>query len=165
VYHGSHLVIQIPDINYGRYKLDFGKGFYATTIQAQAEKWAQRRAKAEQGKPVISVYEFDIQNLKILSFAGYTAEWLDFVVKNRNDASQQHQYDAIYGNMANDDVATIVNDYIRLLRRGRIDADGKHFYLRQLQYSEPNNQYCIATQKGINALQFIKSYVVDKRHV
>jgi hypothetical protein len=67
-------------------------------------------------------------------------------------------YDAIYGNIANDDVATIVNHYIRLLRMGRISPNAKLFYLEQLQYSEPNNQYCIATQKGIDALKFKGSY-------
>jgi hypothetical protein len=154
--------IQKPDINYGRMKLDFGKGFYATTLQAQAEKWARRRSKPEHKKPVVSVYEFTTDNLNILFFDGYTEEWLDFVVQNRNEAFKPHSYDAVYGNIANDDVATIVNDYIRLLRMGRINQDGKRFYLGQLQYSEPNNQYCIATQKGIDALQFLKSYVLEE---
>jgi hypothetical protein len=160
VYHGSFSTIEFPDINYGRTKLDFGKGFYVTTLQAQAEKWARRRAKPEQKKPVVSVYTFEIDNLAILSFDGYTEEWLEFVVKNRYEATQLHQYDAIYGNIANDDVATIVNDYIRLLRKGRIDQDGKRFFIKQLQYSEPNSQYCVATQKGIDALKFMEDYHV-----
>lgn len=58
-------------------------------------------------------------------------------------------------------LATVVNDYIRLLKRGRISSAGKQFYLEQLQYSKPNNQYCIATQKGIAKLAFIKSYTLE----
>jgi len=160
VYHGSNMEVANPDISYGRFNLDFGKGFYVTTLQAQAEKWARRRAKASKTEPCVSVYEFYINDLDILMFSGYTEEWLDFVVKNRTGTLGSHQYDAIYGNIADDDVATIVNDYIRLLNRGRISQTGKLFYLEQLQYSEPNNQYCIATMKGINALAFIKSYYI-----
>ena len=109
----------------------------------------------------MNVYEFDIDGLSVLSFDGYTKEWLDFVVKNRSGNLQESLYDVIYGNIANDDVATIVNDYIRLLLRGRINEDGIRFYLGQLRYSKPNNQYCIATQKGINALKFIRSYTLE----
>ena len=161
VYHGSYLEIKNPDINFGRYNLDFGKGFYATILQSQAEKWARRRAKKEKGNPFVNIYEFDIVDLNILSFDGYTEEWLEFVVKNRYGSLKSNPYDAIYGNIANDDVATIVNDYIRLLSMERITNDDKQFYLRQLQYSKPNNQYCIATQKGIEKLKFIESYMLE----
>ena len=157
VYHGSYQEIQNPDLDYGRFNLDFGKGFYVTTLKAQAEKWAARRAIVENKKPIINFYEFYKDELNILSFNGYTEEWLDFVVKNRSGTLELHHYDAIYGNIANDDVAAVVNDYMRLLKKGRISSTGKHFYLEQLQYSKPNNQFCIATQKGINALLFIES--------
>ena len=160
VYHGSYMEIQAPDINFGRVKLDFGKGFYVTTLQEQAEKWAGRRAIIMNEKPVVSVYEFDADRLEILSFDGYTEKWLDFVVKCRAGEWESNQYDAVYGNIADDDVATVVNDYIRLLKRGRISPAGKQFYLEQLQYSKPNNQYCITTLKGIERLKFIKSYEV-----
>jgi len=158
VYHGSNMEISNPDIRYGRFNLDFGQGFYVTTLQTQADKWARRRAKASKKEPSVSVYEFNITDLDVLTFDGYTEEWLDFVVKNRTGTAKAHKYDVIYGNIADDDVATVVNDYVRLLNRGRISQTGKMFYLEQLQYSEPNNQYCIATTKGINALNFIKSY-------
>ena len=161
VYHGSTLEVRTPDISIGRVKLDFGRGFYVTTLLEQAEKWALRRAKALLDKPIVSVYEFSTDNLNILAFDGYTEEWLDFITKSRSELLTTDSYDAIYGNIANDDVATIVNDYIRLLRRGRISPNGKQFYLEQLQYSEPNNQYCIATQKGIDALRFQKSYILE----
>lgn len=60
VYHGSTIAIQKPDIQYGRFNLDFGKGFYVTALQEQAEKWAERRSFMSNNEPVISVYEFDI---------------------------------------------------------------------------------------------------------
>ena len=36
VYHGSTLVVQYPLAGVGRDNLDFGKGFYLTTIREQA---------------------------------------------------------------------------------------------------------------------------------
>ena len=60
VYHGSTIEIQTPDIGRGRVNLDFGIGFYVTTLRTQAEKWARRRAKTMRNKPVVSVYEFTI---------------------------------------------------------------------------------------------------------
>lgn len=37
-YHGSYLQITNPSVVKGRDKVDFGKGFYLTSIQEQAEK-------------------------------------------------------------------------------------------------------------------------------
>ena len=44
VYHGGIDVIEKPDINHSYRPLDFGKGFYITTVKEQAEKWAKRKA-------------------------------------------------------------------------------------------------------------------------
>ena len=44
VYHGGIDVIKKPDINHSYRPLDFGKGFYITTVKEQAEKWARRKA-------------------------------------------------------------------------------------------------------------------------
>jgi len=161
VYHGSYVEIVQPDISLGRFNLDFGKGYYVTTMQEQAEKWARRKGRMMSKSPVVSVYEFDDSDLDILVFNGYTEEWLDFVIKNRASTEVQHGYDAIFGNIADDDVAFVVNNYIRLLEQERISQSGKAFFIEQLQYSQPNNQYCIATQKGIRALKFLESYILE----
>ena len=41
LYHGSTLIVDKPLVSYGRDNLDFGKGFYTTSMQSQAEKWVQ----------------------------------------------------------------------------------------------------------------------------
>lgn len=41
LFHGSNLCVEKPLIDKGRNNLDFGKGFYLTKIQEQAEKWAE----------------------------------------------------------------------------------------------------------------------------
>lgn len=43
VYHGSTDIIEKPNVRFSKDYLDFGKGFYLTSYQEQAEEWALRR--------------------------------------------------------------------------------------------------------------------------
>jgi hypothetical protein len=45
VFHGSTDIVNKPDIAHSFRPLDFGKGFYVTTVREQAEKWARRKAQ------------------------------------------------------------------------------------------------------------------------
>lgn len=40
LYHASTSIIEKPDVLHSRDKLDFGKGFYLTTIREQAVRYA-----------------------------------------------------------------------------------------------------------------------------
>lgn len=39
VYHGSSETVRQPDILHSYRALDFGRGFYVTTVREQAERW------------------------------------------------------------------------------------------------------------------------------
>ena len=41
LFHGSDKIVEKPVANYGRNKVDFGQGFYLTSIHEQAVKWAK----------------------------------------------------------------------------------------------------------------------------
>ena len=56
VYHGSKVVVK-PDVNQSYRPLDFGKGFYVTTVREQAIRWANRKAVVEGSTPILNVYE------------------------------------------------------------------------------------------------------------
>ena len=43
VYHGSNVIVDSPDVEHSFRTLDFGKGFYVTTVKEQAERWARRK--------------------------------------------------------------------------------------------------------------------------
>ena len=45
VYHGAACAVPHPLAGYGRADLDFGQGFYVTTLRGQAERWANRKGK------------------------------------------------------------------------------------------------------------------------
>jgi hypothetical protein len=123
VYHGSHLEVPTPDSRVGRKKLDFGRGFYATTLAKQAEQWAVRKAyENETSVAIVSVYEYDeTGNLATLRFEDYDRDWLDFVVENRRSTSSasQNQYDVIVGGIADDRVIDTINYYIEEIEAGR----------------------------------------------
>ena len=40
IYHASDTIVNNPDTMHSRTNLDFGKGFYATVIREQAERYA-----------------------------------------------------------------------------------------------------------------------------
>ena len=90
VFHGSNMEVATPFVHLGRNNLDFGKGFYVTTLPKQAARWAETIVRLRpRGAAIINKYELDYEGIKnagfaILSFAEYNEEWLDFIVANRN---------------------------------------------------------------------------------
>ena len=43
VYHGSIAIVDKPDVNHSYRPLDFGSGFFVTSVREQAERWARRK--------------------------------------------------------------------------------------------------------------------------
>ena len=97
LYHSSDIAVTSPDVIHSRDYLDFGKGFYLTSIRGQAVKYAQRFLR-RQRDAWINEYELDYMpaEWKILVFERYDREWLKFVAKCRagNDDSD---FDMIIG--------------------------------------------------------------------
>ena len=58
VYHGTTEIIEKPDVKHSKKYLDFGKGFYLTTYEEQAKKWAVRK-----GEPLNKNYDIIIGNV------------------------------------------------------------------------------------------------------
>ncbi|WP_455141961.1 DUF3990 domain-containing protein [Stomatobaculum longum] len=103
LYHGSYLAIENPDLLHSRPNLDFGKGFYLTSIREQAVKWCGKFVR--RGKEgVISNYMLDedlFQRLKVLQFDTYSEEWLEFILACRS-GKDSSDYDAVCGGIANE---------------------------------------------------------------
>ena len=60
LFHGTTLEIQHPLAHVGRADLDFGQGFYLTSIRSQAERWAQRVQLLRSADDArLNVYRFD----------------------------------------------------------------------------------------------------------
>lgn len=159
LYHGSYVRIEYPEVTKGRTKVDFGQGFYLTSIQSQAEKWSRVIAfrKGPAFKPVVNVFElsddlFTDANFSIKSFEEYNVEWLEYVVDCRKGGKLQLEYDVVEGGVANDNVIDTVEDF----ENGRITAEQA---LGQLIFKKVNHQICIRNQQIIDKyLKFVSSY-------
>jgi len=101
VFHASKYIIESPDVKHSRDLLDFGKGFYLTSLVEQAKKYAQRFLFQGE-KAYLNQYVLDEnirQNYKIKEFIGYNEEWLDFVSLCRL-GKQAETYDLVAGGIA-----------------------------------------------------------------
>lgn len=157
LYHGSTVAVRKPSLMPGRSNADFGKGFYTTSNQEQAVRWANIKKEREGSKrAMVSVYEFDEKLLNntdwnIRHFTGADEAWLYFVSDCRK--SRQHAYDLVLGPVANDKVFTTVN----LFESGVLDAPAA---ILQLRAYKTYDQVSFHTEKTIKELHFIKSFEV-----
>ena len=154
LYHGSDRAVPAPDLLHSRASVDFGKGFYVTSIYDQAERWSSKfRRRGRDG--VVSVYLLDetaFKDLRVLMFETYSEEWLDFVLECRSGRDQS-DYDLVIGGVANDKVFNIVELYFD----GLIE---KTEALRRLRYEKPNMQICFRTQRSLSYLHFERSEIL-----
>ena len=161
LYHGSTLEVQQPRILKSEIGRDFGFAFYTTDIQAQAERWARRRAMIESRRtkkevlPIVSVYEWDenaAKQLQFLKFDGASMEWLDLVVICRSQIDYSHGYDIVEGKIANDNVGETVSYVMQGIMR-------KEDAIERLRFEQINNQIAFCTEAALRTLHFQNSYI------
>lgn len=114
LYHGSNMTIDEIDLTKSRPYKDFGKAFYLSEDEEQAREMAHFKVLTGGGSVEISVFEFDessLKGLKVKRFEEYTEEWAEFVYNNRDERQDyQHDYDLVYGPIANDTVGVQIRD-------------------------------------------------------
>lgn len=156
VYHGTTEVIERPDVKHSKKYLDFGKGFYLTTFEEQAKKWAVRKSMRQGKTAIVNIYEMkdNCTDYRVLSFEKENEKWLEFVCACRKGENLNTDYDIIIGNVADDDVFKTVDMYFR----GLWD---KKKVLEELRYYKMNDQICIVNQNTLDQiLTFQKAYEV-----
>ena len=161
LYHGSTLEVQQPRILKSEIGRDFGFAFYTTDIQAQAERWARRRAMIESRRtkkeilPIVSVYEWDedaAKQLRFLQFDGASMDWLELVVTCRSRTDYAHGYDIVEGKIANDNVGEMVSYVMQGIMR-------KEDAIERLRFERINNQIAFCTEAALRTLHFQNSYI------
>lgn len=147
VYHGSTEIVDCPICKLGRRNLDFGQGFYVTSLRAQAVSWATQVADRKGLVPVLNRYRLNREAILLEGrckiFKAYDKEWLKFIVASRRGEAVASDYDYIEGGVANDRVVDTVNLYMA----GLMDEE---IALRRLSEHQPNNQMCILSQELID---------------
>ena len=127
VYHGSLEIVRHPVILLPNRKLDYSEGFYTTTSE----------------------------KLKTLLFSVPSKEWVEFVMANRTRRGFTHDYDIVYGPVANDRV------YLQfgLYESGAIGVDT---LINELKTYKLVDQYLFHTEKALESLKFIDSIIIRK---
>ena len=156
LYHGSTLNIEHIDLTKSRPNKDFGQGFYLSADYQQAWRMGEFKALTEGGTAVMNTYLFDeslmnFGDLKVLTFDGYTREWAEFIFLNRNNKTTEpaHDYDIVYGPIANDRVGLQISKY----DAGDITLEQ---LLENLKYMKGITfQYYFGTEHAISKLQKI----------
>lgn len=126
LYHGSLGIVKYPEIRQPSRTLDYGNGF-------------------------VNVYEFDPEALglcKSLVFNEPTEEWVDFVMKNRTQIGFTHDYDIVYGPVANDRVYAA----FALFEGGVLN---KQELIRELKTYRLVDQYLFHTEAALGFLTFV----------
>lgn len=165
VYHGSISVVKEPQLLETQRFLDFGKAFYTTTNQLQAEKWAQIKQKRSGSNTVVAyvnVYSFDealldkkIVESKIFDVAN--EEWLDFIMINRN-GTEKHNYDIVKGAVAND----TLYQTLTLFESGILT---KQETIIRLKVHKLFDQIAFCSNKAIQLLDFHSYYTIKYKSV
>lgn len=151
LYHTSNIEIEKPDVHHSREHLDFGKGFYLTSLRNQADKYGERFLRRGDDA-FVNVYELDdnLQKYKKIVFDTYNHAWLDLVTACRKGRPRD-AYDIIEGGIADDQVFDTIELYF----------SGLYTYeqtLNQLRFKRPNHQICITNQEILDLhLHFIAS--------
>jgi hypothetical protein len=156
VYHGGRTPVIEIDLQRCRPYTDFGRGFYVTKYKVHAENWA-RRFKKQNNTGFVTTFnyiesQFSDYICKKKKFDGYTDEWLDFIISNRNEENveQPHGYDIVEGPVANDKIQNRLYNYLR----GEIT---KEAFLKELTYHEDTHQICFCTLASFQALKRIEN--------
>ena len=134
LYHGSNVDIEKIDLSKSRPYKDFGRAFYLSSDQQQAWERAYVAINMWGGNACVTTFEFDeslmaSSDLKVLCFDAYTEEWADFIFANRDRRKPEfrHDYDIVYGPIANDNVG----EQVALYRGGYIT---KKRFLQKLRH-------------------------------
>ncbi len=168
LYHGSNLEIDNINLAMCRPYKDFGRGFYLTDIEEQAEKMAIRVAKIYGKMPIVNVYEIDdrfedLRELKILNFGLQTTEeWARFVMNNRSRAftdmtdelcNKDNKYDIVIGPVADDNMALLFRQYESEI----IDFDT---LLKGMIFKKTSTQYSFHTENSVKLLRKVMNKYV-----
>lgn len=151
LFHGSNMKVANPKIRLNLRALDFGAGFYLTSSETQASKWAKTvTRRRRQGEPTLNIYTIDddkLSELKVLKFESANGEWLDFVVNNRKELLKENPHDLVIGPVANDSTLPVIDDYM----------DGvytKEEAVRRLLPQNLTDQYAFLTADALGLLIF-----------
>ena len=142
------------DLNHSQRGKDFGCGFYLSESKTQAEEMAKFKVQLFGGQTIVQSYEFDEAHLndgtlRFLRFDGYSKDWATFILANRQNknADNIHDYDIVYGPIANDKVGAQIRNVIEQ------NIDMVTFLERLKDMKGITYQYFFGSEKAIQMMR------------
>ncbi|MCF0194834.1 MAG: DUF3990 domain-containing protein [Bacteroidaceae bacterium] len=153
LFHGTNVRFEHIDLAQSKPNKDFGPGFYLSDDREQAVAMAESKVMMSGGVPQVIEFEFDAEQatgLKVLRFDEYSREWAEFIVMNRdrNVRTKRHDYDFVYGPIANDRIGL----QVQLFMQDYIDIDT---LLKRIKFVRPTFQYYFGTSDAIKLLKLL----------
>lgn len=177
VYHGSKLIIKAPINEGSKIDNDYGPAFYLTRDLESAHEWACRNNTIG----IVNEYKLETRSLRVLNLTDknkYSVlNWLAILLHYRTlepsfvkafgtrlKFIEEHyfinvkEFDLVIGYRADDAYFRFPLDFIR-----------GNLTLAQLEYSfnlgELGIQYVIVSQKGIDHLTYVNSFVSNEKYI
>lgn len=172
ILHGTDHIIEVPDIDKGNEKNDYGKGFYCTRIPEMAKEWACK----QNTDGFSNRYELDLTDLRILDLTDgkhTVLNWIAILLEHRTlsldseiaiDAKDyiiEHfsidtsEYDVIIGYRADDSYFRYAESFVE--NGLSLRSLNKALHLGKL-----GEQTVLISQKAYNQIKFIDAEPVDK---
>ena len=160
LYHGGLVEIKVPRIIVGDHIGDFGIGFYTTTSIQLARRFVKTKCDREQKTSgVVSI--FDVRDdflhspdLRVRVFKKADEDWARFVEANRRNPNYEHDFDLIFGPVANDQVYASFALY---------ESDLIDFaeLINRLKVRKLTDQVLFHSEKALSLLKYAGSEVVQ----
>ena len=160
LYHGGLVEIPVPRIIVGDHIGDFGVGFYTTTSIQQARRFVKTKCDREQKTSgVVSIFDvrddfLQALDLRVRVFKKANEDWARFVEANRRNPNYEHDFDLIFGPVANDQVYASFALY---------ESDLIDFaeLINRLKVRKLTDQVLFHTEKALSPLKYAGSEVVQ----
>ena len=160
LYHGGLIEVKTPRIMATDHIGDFGIGFYTTTDLEQARRFVVTKCdRNRKSQGVVSYFEvadnfLKAPELNIRIFRKADEKGARFVEANRRDVNYSHEYDIVYGPVANDQVYASFALYESDL------IDFKEL-LNRLKVRKLTDQVLFHTERSLSLLKYIGSEVIQ----
>ncbi len=181
LYHGSYIGVEQIDLSMGSDNKDFGKGYYLTTDERQAQRFVgpsirkairQDKIPADRDHGFVSVFRYHA-GTDISAYAFETTDklWLQFIAMNRLGGHARFenvdQFKAILGNdlimgkVANDQTNETITAYLSGAYGAMDDDRAIEFAISQLRPDRLTDQICFRNEASVKALEPIEVYRYD----
>lgn len=156
LYHGTNVMFDRVDLDHSKDKRDFGKGFYTTTLEEYAVRWAENMyiRYGGEGKYVMRFKLEPAEDLNIKTFEGLTREWLTMIKNNRMCGGTQHGYDMVIGPVADDNTIRTVALYVAGIYN-------EEMAIEQLRSYVTHNQVSLHTKKALECLEYLGRVLIS----